>query len=352
MSRLNSLDDLNNFPYTLAPMVGLTHAAFRQLVQEYFPTNLYTIWPTEMMNSRRIEVQNLDETPESFITPEEKKGNQFLSPQILANEERFIKASVVKLKNWGAKSIDLNMGCPVKKALKHNYGVALMGDPHYAAEIVKIAARHTNLPISVKLRAGLEKNDGRLLQVVESLEKAGVGWICLHPRFAEQKRRGNCDWSQIKQLKESFSLPIIGNGDIQTAEDALRMREETKCDMAMIGRSITARPWLFWQIAEKKGYRESPPKHKTLPLNPYEEAKEYGRALQRFVELCYEYFTPEDARKRILFYIRVSHPWLNFGHQLNSLAFKAKTKEELIEKLEGFFLSDNLYLSPYSELRY
>ena len=249
--------------------------------------------------------------------------------------------------------IDMNMGCPVKKALKHNYGVALMGDPKYAAEVVRMAVRNTDLPISVKIRAGLQKDTQALFRFVEGLEKAGASWICLHPRTAEQKRRGNADWGQIRELKKRTSLPVIGNGDIQVAENALQMKEETLCDGVMIGRALTVRPWLVWQVGEELGL--SAPEGfagEKAPRGAEEEAYAYGEALKYFIELCEKYFTEQQALKKVRFYLRVSHPWLNFGHHLQSLSHKFKTLAEIKEQVTLFFEKPGLSLSSHTELRY
>lgn len=338
-----------NFPYTLAPMVGLSHIALRALIREYTPLHIRTIWPTEMLNSRRLMVQNLGHTPET-LKLENEDG---LVPQILGNEARPIGEAVRKLKAWGAQAIDINMGCPVKKALRHNYGVALMEDPSYAAEVVRMTVDQTDLPVSVKLRAGMQRDQKVLHQTVENLVQAGASWICLHPRTAAEKRRGNADWDQIKKLKESIDVPIIGNGDVQNIQDALAMKEQTGCDMVMIGRALCARPWLLWQLAyhidqeTTKKYKDGVP-----PITAQEEAQEYGKALIRFVQLCQNYFEEKDAWKKIRFFIRVSHVWHNFGHRLNSIAHKAESFEDLEEKLQEFFERPGHSMSARSDLRY
>jgi tRNA-dihydrouridine synthase B len=342
------LGQLADFPFCLAPMVGLSHVVLRDLVRKYLPAGSQTIWPTEMLSSRRLVGQRLGETPETFTSAIDTN----LVPQILVNEDRFIQASVPKLEKWGAVGIDINMGCPQSKALKHNYGVALMGDPEYAHNVVRMSRRHTNLPLSVKLRAGTNNDREFLKRFCEGLYQAGADWLTLHPRTPEQKRKGNADWSQIRMIKEEFQLPLIGNGDVQTWEDAIRMKEETGCDAVMIGRALTARPWMLWQIGHELGLPnpeglEGPP-----PLTPEEEALEFGRALKFFVERSYEIFSERDAKKRVLFYTKVSHSWLNYGHSIAAKISKAKSHKEMIEAIEKFFQSTGLRMSQRTELRY
>ncbi len=323
-----------NFPICLAPMVGLSHVVLREILRDYLPEDARTIWPTEMLNSRRLPYEVLGQTPETIKT----KRDCFIVPQILGNEEYEIEKSVQKLVEWGAVGIDINMGCPVQKALKHNYGVALMGDPNYAADVVKMTVRHSQVPVSVKLRA-VEKNEtSQLFHFVDLLVDAGASWICLHPRTAEQKRRGTADWTQIYQLKRHLNVPVIGNGDIQSADDVFRMIEETNADMVMSGRALAARPWLFWQIAEKLNFNcPEAMSGRRAPRGPYEEAQEYGRMLIRFVRLSRLYFGESMGLRKIRFFVRTTCCWIDFGQSLYSLVSKLQNTEEIENALLDFF---------------
>ncbi len=338
-----------NFPFTLAPMVGLSHVVLREVVRDYLPTDAKTIWPTEMLNSRRLPYQDMGKTPETLIS----SRDELLIPQILGNEESFIKKSLIKLEELKIRGLDINMGCPVQKALKHNYGVALMGDPTYAQSIVKMTCAATDLPVSVKLRVGLHKDEKDFLSFCEGLVKAGASLLTLHPRTAAQKRRGSADWNQITLLKNHFQTPIIGNGDVQTYKDALRMREETGCDGVMIGRAMTVRPWIFWQLGEELGLK--PPKgleERKAPRDPYEEAKEYGKVVKRYSELCFQYFGPVLALRKIKFFLRVSSPWLNFGHSMTKHLGKCKELNEFVDVSQHFFENEGLCLNEYTALTY
>ncbi|MCO4793233.1 MAG: tRNA-dihydrouridine synthase family protein [Bacteriovoracaceae bacterium] len=343
------LKELAEFPFCLAPMVGLSHVVLRDLIRQYIPAGMDTIWPTEMLNSRRIFAQPIGDTPETKKSPFDSN----LVPQILVNEEKFLKESLPKLESWGACALDINMGCPQSKALSHNYGVSLMGDPSYAHEIVRKARQYTELPLSVKLRAGFNNDKEFLLKFCEGLYKAGANWLTLHPRTPKQKRRGDADWAQIKMIKDTFNLPLIGNGDVQTWEDALQMRQETNCDAVMIGRALCSRPWLLWQLAHKLGYPSPKGREgESPPFSPEEEALEYGKSVMFFIQSSFKYFEKKDAYKRINFYIRVSHPWLNFGHSLVSKMAKSKSCEEMLEECDNFFGKSQLLMSQKTELRY
>ena len=342
-----------SFPLCLAPMVGLSHVVLRKIVYDYMPQGHETIWPTEMLNSRRIPQEKLGFTAETILF----EGERNLVPQILGNEKADIQKTIQKMMNeWGdintVSGIDINMGCPVQKALKHNYGVALMGDLNYAAQVVEFAATASRLPVSVKLRAvGSDKSVPELIHFVKTLRDAGAQWITLHPRTAAQKRRGQADWNQITELKKALDIPIIGNGDIQTVDDVFAMLETTGCDLVMSGRGLAARPWMMWQVAYKKGLTTEVP-----PLTEYEEGAEYGKMLLKFVHLSRYYFCeklghkPDYAFRKIQFFVRTTHVWLEWGHPLTSEINRSKTFEEMLERVEKFFAQPQRML-PYTELR-
>lgn len=337
----------SNFPLCLAPMVGLSHMGLRLLVREYMPEEATTIWPTEMLSSFRIPKEDLTEHFETRRLDSEDN----IVPQILGNEEIAIRETVAKLKEWGAQGIDINMGCPVKKALRHNYGVALMGDPKYAAEVVRMTVDSSSLPVSVKLRAG-HQNDIQVLQeFVTGLVDAGASWITLHPRTPEMKRRGRADWSQIGHLKKNFPVPIVGNGDIQTVEDVLNMLETTDCDMVMAGRALTLRPWLMWQLGEKLGLKNPKNKMGRAPQDGFEEGEEFRNACFRFLEIMREHCPERIGLRKIKFFITNAHPWLEFGHTLYTWTVKATTYDEMQESLHRFF-STPQKVYQRTELRY
>ncbi len=322
-----SLDRLCSSRLVLAPMVGLTHYVVRRAISEYLPPSIQALWPTEMLSSRRLPYQKEDQVPELIF----KDKDSGLAPQLLGNEEGPIRESIRRLEDWGACVIDINMGCPVQKALRHNYGVALMGDPQYAAEVASMAVRSTSLPVSVKLRAGLQKDPEVLLNFCLGLERAGVSWITLHPRTAEEKRRGSADWNQIRLLKKELSIPVIGNGDIQTAGDVFKMIDETACDRVMAGRILTAKPWIFKQIHSAQNVED---------WDSVTEAREYGRFLLRVLELTEESYSLEAGLKRFNFLIYHGHVWLEFGLHLYSQVRKAKSYAECRKALQVFFAQD------------
>jgi tRNA-dihydrouridine synthase B len=301
-----------DFPCFLAPMVGLSHTALRQTIASYLPAGRSTLLFTEMLSSRRLPTERIGDRPETAFVDDET-----LVPQLLANEERFIAASLRKLERMRPAAIDINMGCPVTKALKHNWGVALMGDPAYAEDVVRMTVRHSRWPVSVKLRTGLTDDPEYLLDFARMLEAAGAAWLTIHPRIAAQQRRGNARWEYIARVRDAVRIPVIGNGDVQTAEDALALLRATGCDGVMIGRAAAARPWIFWQIAEALALPCPPGRDgEAAPASGLDEGREYARALTTFIDACEHSFTPVDAIKRLKFFVHWGGRWLDFGHEL------------------------------------
>ncbi len=310
------LASLSNSRVHLAPMVGLSHFAVREALAMFLSPGQRTLWPTEMLSSRRLPRQRENEVPE-LIFRDKARG---LCPQLLGNEEGFIRDSIQRLEDWGALAIDINMGCPVKKALQHNYGVALMGDPSYAAEVVGMAVRSTSLPVSVKLRAGLQKDNEFLVRFGQALEEAGAAWITLHPRLAKEGRRGSADWSQITLLKQHLKIPVIGNGDIQTRGDVDRMIEETGCDKVMVGRALLAKPWLL----SENGLEG-------------EASQAYGAFLRQVLNQSQEHYPEPLGLRKLRFLLYHSCVWVEFGHFLYAQIKNAQTYAHVAQILESFF---------------
>jgi tRNA-dihydrouridine synthase B len=319
-------------------MVGLTHFVVRRALQESLPPGARSLWPTEMLSSRRLP----SETEGRAIETRFDDRDAGLCPQLLGNEEGFIRDSIARLRDWGARAIDINMGCPVKRALRHNYGVALLGDPDYAAEVTAMAVKHSGgLPVSVKLRAApppkevprhpLETREaadpGFLKDICLKIQAAGASWITLHPRTAVQRRRGSADWEQVASLKRWVRIPVIGNGDVQTPEEIHRMFAETGCDRVMIGRALMAKPWLLRAGADPS----------SAPADGFQAGQEYGRFLTRVLELMREHYPESLGVRKFRFLVHHGSPYLEYGHGFLARVAAGDTYDHLARCLADFF---------------
>ena len=338
---------LPQFPLWLAPMVGLSHHPLRAVIKKYMPLEADMVWPTEMLSSWKLPKQSHGQSLEVYWP----KTWPHLSPQLLGNELSPLAESIALLKDWGAFSVDINMGCPVSKALKHNYGVALMGDPQYASQVVKRAVEASDLPVSVKLRAGFRDDFGFLKDFAQGLQEGGASWIALHPRRAEEKRRGEADWSLIEKLIPHLKIPIVGNGDIQTWKCAWSKWKQSGCFAVMSGRALAARPWMVWQLAEEMGWRTSDGLG-SAPRSPEEEALEYKKVCETLLD---EFSDCEPNQtllvRKFLFYIKTTHVWLDFGHDLYAKISSCKNIESCRTVIDEFFApSLRQRMSPFTHL--
>jgi tRNA-dihydrouridine synthase B len=325
------------FPYLIAPMVGLTHAAFRKLVRSYTPVGLEPLIFTEMLSTKMIPHESLSKTPELKVFP----GEQRFVPQLLGNNSDLIQASIEKLLPLNPWGFDINMGCSVKHILKHNHGVALMGNKEYAAEIAAAAKKASPRPVSVKLRgaATAVQDEKQLIDFTLALQNAGVDWLSIHARPQSRKHKGEANWNLGAAVARELKIPVVLNGDIQTASDAISVVRNYQADGAMIGRAATARPWIFWQIAEDLGITAKPENHigKSCPRTPLEEGREFVASTIQLLNYLEELFdNPDFICERIVFHSANAIPWLQFGHAFWKMTTKAKNPQSLREALLDF----------------
>ena len=324
-----------DFPYMIAPMVGLSHVAFRDLIKAYTPPNVKPLRFTEMLSTRRLPSERLESSRELKIS----EGEDYFVPQILGNEEHFIRPSIEKLEKLSPWGFDINMGCPQSHILKHNWGVRLVGDARYAAEVVGHVKKATNLPVSVKLRGGADKDTDLeyLLNFTEILEDAGLDWLTIHPRpRSAAHHEGVANWAIAAEIARARNIPVVVNGDLQTAVDAVHVVSELGCDGAMIARAATVRPWILWQIAYLLDPEATPTTFngRSLPLDTEAEGKEYFRSFLTFIELLLKHFGDNEySLQKARFFAATGSRWFLFGHSFWRLTMKAKTLLELWDRV-------------------
>ena len=223
----------------LAPMAGICNSAFRRICKEMGCGLIYA----EMVSDKAIFYNNQKTIDMLYMTEEERPIVQ----QIFGSDkESFVAAAKYIYENMKPDIIDINMGCPVPKvAVRAQAGSALLKNPEKIYDIVKAVVEAVPIPVTVKIRSGWDSNSINAVEVAKTIEKAGASAICVHPRTRSQGYSGKADWSVIKAVKEAVNIPVIGNGDVKTPEDVVRMLEETSCDAVMIGRGILGNPWLI-----------------------------------------------------------------------------------------------------------
>lgn len=282
-------------PVVLAPMAGITNTAFRRLCREY-GAGLYV---SEMITTRALVERNA--TTMRLITHHESETPR--SIQLYGVDPATTEAAVrLLVEEDRADHIDLNFGCPVPKVTRKGGGSALPWKLGLFRDIVTRAVRAAgDVPLTVKMRKGIDADHLTYLDAGRIAEDAGVAAVALHARTAAEFYSGEADWSAIAALKEAVtSIPVLGNGDIWSAEDAVRMMDETGCDGVVVGRGCLGRPWLFGDLAAAFG-AESRPVDATLGF--------VARAFRRHAELLVEFFDDEgrgcrDIRKHVAWYFK------------------------------------------------
>lgn len=230
------------FPLILGPMAGVTDHAFRILCREFGASGLVT----EMISAKALHFGNRNTLPLLYYTDEEKP----IGVQIFGSDPDLMGEMALLLEEKGFAFIDVNMGCPVPKVFNNGEGSALMKDPALAADIVRSICRHVRIPVTVKFRKGIDQDHVNAVAFAKRMEEAGASLIAIHGRTRDQYYSGKADWNIIRRIKENVSIPVIGNGDIFSARDALAMKAETGCDGIMVARGARGNPWIFREIRE------------------------------------------------------------------------------------------------------
>lgn len=231
--------ELNN-SVIVAPMAGVTDQPFR-LICRKFHTGLIV---SEMVSASALYYQDKKTAQLMQIESNEKP----MALQIFTADPVKLEAIMDRLNAHNNEILDFNMGCPAPKIVNNGEGSALMKTPQLAEQLLKLAVKHSTKPVTVKFRKGWDDQSVNAIEFAKMAEAAGVSAIAIHGRTREQQYSGKADWQIIADVKSAVTIPVIGNGDVFSVEDAVKMKEMTNCDGIMIGRGIQGNPWLLKQV--------------------------------------------------------------------------------------------------------
>ncbi len=303
----------------LSPMAGVTDLPFRLICKENDCGMLYT----EMINAKALCYDDENTKKMLRIEPEEHP----VAVQIFGSDPEFMGRAAEILNDYSNEVLDINMGCPAPKVVKNGDGSALMRNPKLAEEVLKAVVKNSKKPVTLKIRKGWDDESVNAVEIAKMAEACGISALAIHGRTREQYYSGKADWNIITEIKNNINIPVIGNGDVFSVEDAINMTNKTNCDAIMIGRGAQGNPWIFkrinhyiktGQILPEPGVEEkisTAKKHLALAL------EEHG-----------EYVAVREMRKHIAWYLKGLKNSAKVRDEIN----KIESYEKVVEKLESY----------------
>ena len=298
-----------------APLAGLSSLPYRMFAIEMGCALAYS----EMVSAEGL-LRSTERTRPYF---ENDNSARPYGIQLFTAKPDWMKAAAETIDKSMADVIDINMGCPVKKVCSKGAGAALMRTPELAEKVILAARKANKLPLTVKIRAGWDSTSINCVEMAKLIEACGADAVILHPRTREQEFKGKSNWKLIAEVKSAVKIPVIGNGDIHSHDDAIRMIRETNCDGVMIGRAAVGNPWIFREIVSGE---------KQLP-KPDELGKLAKRHFEILIKLMGEHRAVLKMRSIVPWYTKGKHGCKAFLRDSSCV----KTAEDFFSLIDNFF---------------